>query len=368
MSRWTHQRLTERIDRYREFFANPERGQLLGLFSRWTFPVPNRELGLASLPNDHWDWPGDPTPQVDHAVRSLRAYLEHTAELDHDWIPHFAAGGGTGLYGAYLTDAEVTFSAETSWAQESVKVWEELDAIPRCPENRWTNAIRRMVARGVELCEGDYVASTMPHFAPSDMANAMRGNQLFLDLFDSPDELRRLLALCADATVWFQRELRAIAPQVTGSDSSLPGSSGAGIWMPGDAPFLSEDAADLCSPESYAEFFRPATQRILDELGGAVIHHHVIGSAVHPQIAKLRGLSALQISEDPNRPSPIHLSEALMDAHPIGLPLIVECEAHEVEPYLDVLARGRAVLQIRIRSKDEGRDVMRLVRRRSRLG
>ncbi|MFW6289316.1 MAG: hypothetical protein ACOC2Q_05990 [Spirochaetota bacterium] len=360
--------LKTRIDRYREFHANPEPGQILGLFSRWTFPVPNSELGLPGYPNDHWDWENDPVPQVDHAVRSLRAYLDHTSDLDHDWIPQFSVGGGTGLYGAYMTDADITFTEETSWAEESIRDWSDLDSLKVGEENRWTRSIRKMVARGVELCEGDYVASTIAHFAPSDMANAARGNQLFFDLYDSPEELRRLLDLCADSTVWLQRELRKIAPLVAGSDASRPGSAGAGIWMPGEAPFMSEDAADLCSPEAYAEFFRTATQRILDNLGGAVIHHHVIGSAVHPEIAKLHGLSALQISEDPNRPSPIHLSEELVEAHPIELPLIVECEAPEVESFLDVLARGRAVLQIRIRNKDEGRDVMKLIRSRSRLG
>ena len=360
--------LATRIDRYREFHANPEPGQMLGLFSRWTFPVSNAELGLPGYPNDHWDWEHDPVPQVDHAVRSLRAYLDHTADLDHDWIPQFSVGGGTGLYGAYMTDADITFTAETSWAEESIGDWSDLDSLEVGRENRWTRAIRRAVARGVDLCDGDYVPSTMAHFAPSDMANAARGNQLFYDLYDSPDELRRLLELCADSTVWLQRELRKIAPLVAGSDASTPGSSGAGIWMPGEAPFMSEDAADLCSPQAYVDFFRPATQRILDALGGAVIHHHVIGSAVHPQIAKLRGLSALQISEDPNRPSPIHLSEELVEAHPIELPLIVECEAAEVEPFLDILSRARVILQIRIRNKDEGRDVMKLIRKRSRLG
>lgn len=359
--------LRTRIDRYRDFFANPERGQILGLFSRWTFPISNKDLGLPSYPNNHWDWEHDPSPQAEHSVRSLRAYLAATADLDHDWIPHFSVGGGTGLYGAYMTDADVTFTAETSWADESIRDWSDLDALTVGTENRWTESIRKGVARGVELCEGDYVASTIAHFAPSDMANAARGNQLFFDLYDSPDQLRRLLDMCARSTIWLQTELRKIAPIVTGSDPSVPGSAGAGIWMPGEAPFLSEDAADLCSPQAYAEHFRPATQQILDVLGGAVIHHHVIGSAVHPEIAKLQGLSALQISEDPNRPSPIHLSEELIEAHPLELPIIIECEAAEVEQFIDVLARGRVILQIRIRNKDEGRSVMKLVRSRSKL-
>jgi hypothetical protein len=360
--------LKDRIDRYAEFYANPEPGQILGLFSRWTFPVSNEELGLPSFANDHWDWESDPTPQVDHAVRSLRAYLDYTSDLDHDLIPQIAVGGGTGFFGAYMTDADVTFTPETSWAEESVHDWSDLERIEVGAENRWTESARKMVRRGVELCDGDYVPSTIPHFAPSDMANAARGNQLFLDLYDSPQELSRLLDLCAQSTIWLQRELRAIAPLVHGSDPANLGSSGAGIWMPGEAPFMSEDAADLCSPDAYAQYFRPATQKIIDALGGAVIHHHVIGSAVHPEIAKLSNLSALQISEDPNRPSPIHLSEELIDSHPTKLPIIIECEAPEVPEFIDVLAKGRAILQIRIKNKDEGKDVMNLIRKRSRLG
>lgn len=132
MKQW----LRDRIDRYSEFYANPEPGQILGLFSRWTFPVSNHDLGLPSYPNNHWDWEGDPVPQVDHAVKSLRAYLDHTRDLDHDLIPQIAVGGGTGFYGAYRTDADVTFTGETSWAEESTHDWSELDDITVGTENR----------------------------------------------------------------------------------------------------------------------------------------------------------------------------------------------------------------------------------------
>lgn len=357
-----HNQLQTRIDRYKELFRNPEPGQILGLFSRWTFPVANKELGLESFPNDHWDYENDPEAAVDHRVASLRAYLAHTSDLDHDWIPAIAVGGGTGLYGAYLTDAEVTFSPETSWAKESLDSYDQLDSIEVGTENRWTRAIERMVRRGVGLADGDYVASTMPHFAPSDMANAIRGNSLFTDVYDDPESVAGLLRLCAEQTVWMERRLRAISGLADG------GSAGAGIWMPGTAPFMSEDAADLCSPDTYVELFRPATQRIVDQLGGAVIHHHIIGKAIHCDIAGLTGLSALQISEDPNRPSPITVAGELIDCHPPELPLILECDAHDVYESIETLKRGRVVLQIRISSKDEGREVMRFVRKHSRLG
>ena len=55
--------LKTRIERYREFYLNPEPGQVLGLFSRWAFPVSNSDLGLPGYLNNHWDWRNNPEAQ-----------------------------------------------------------------------------------------------------------------------------------------------------------------------------------------------------------------------------------------------------------------------------------------------------------------
>ena len=129
---------------------------------------------------------------------------------------------------------------------------------------------------------------------------------------------------------------------------------------------MSEDATDLCSADIYREFGFRYTQKVIDALGGAYIHHHMKGRHVHSQIATLRGLKTLEISWDPNCPKPIEQLEEIYAIHG-ELPLMTRCTAPEVYERIEEIKRGRMVLMLNVTSLEEAREVMRFIRKHSRI-
>ena len=51
------------------------------------------------------------------------------------------------------------------------------------------------------------------------------------------------------------------------------------------------------SPAQVDEFVRPCDQRLLDELGGGIVHFCGRGDHFIPSISKMRGLTAINLSQ-----------------------------------------------------------------------
>ena len=193
-----------------------------------------------------------------------------------------------------------------------------------------------------------------------DMANALRGNDLFTDFHDAPEQVQALMRYCADAIQWLEREQRRIVPMTMG------GSVIWGTWVPGRAIFMSEDVNDLSSAAVYAEFGQPYTAQIAAAMGGAWLHHHAKGLHLHQAIADSPDLRLLEISRDPNCERPIdHLPELFEWNN--GLPLMTKCDVADVYAKIDQMKQGRLILQLSAATLDEAREAIAFVRRHSRL-
>lgn len=210
------------------------------------------------------------------------------------------------------------------------------------------------------LWEGDFFLSTGSHMAPSDLANAIRGNDFFLDLYDETEKLGLLLGQCADAVIALHQHLNGYIPEQT------EGSATGAMWFPNDSPFLSEDAADLVSPELYKKQLFPNTQRILDAIGGAYIHHHAKGWHNHTAIASLKHLSAVELSWDPNCPRPVDHLEEFAELS-LKVPMQTRCTAQDIYQKMDEIMQCRLSLMVNVQSQEEAVEVVDFVRRRSRL-
>jgi hypothetical protein len=192
------------------------------------------------------------------------------------------------------------------------------------------------------------------------MANALRGNQLFYDFYDDPDKVHELLNISADAIIWLEKELRNLVKPVLG------GTVSGSMWFPGGAPYMSEDATDLCSADIYRKFGRAYTQKVIDALGGAYIHHHMKGAHVHSEIAKLNNLKTLEISWDPNCPKPIENLEKIYGWNG-DLPLMTRCTVEEVYEHIEEIKLGRMVLMLNVTNLEEARDVTKFIRKHSKI-
>jgi hypothetical protein len=352
--------LAERIQRYKAFYADKEPGNILVQISPYTFNIDYSHLDLNNKPLYMWDIESEAESIIDNQIRKVRYFNEYTKDLDNDYIPIVTSGLGVGVNSSFLVGNEVRFGIDTSWTQPAVFEWDDLDKLSFDKDNYWVRILKRMAKHSVNMCDGEYAVITFSHFAPSDMANALRGNQLFYDFYDYQEQVHKLMDISADAVIALERELKTIVPDVMG------GSVAAYAWMPGHALYMSEDAADLCAPEIYRKYCRSYTQKVIDAIGGAHIHHHGKGMHVHSEIAKLRNLHFVEISWDPNCPRPIDNLEKLIDMNP-ELPIMTRCTVEDVYEKIDVIKKGRVMLMLIVENLDEAREAVAFIRKHSRV-
>lgn len=352
--------IIEKVKRYRQFFNDDSPGQILATICPYTFELDYEAQGLGWRPLHTWNFARQSREFMDYHIRRLRYFIEYTKDIDNDYIPAISPGLGVGVHSAYFSGGDVTMGDDTSWDRHVIGEWEDLGRLLPDEGNFWFRTLKDMVRHCVDECDGDYAVSTLSNSGPGDMANALRGNDLFYDLYDEPRKVHELFDKSADAIIWLERELRSIAGMVDG------GTVTANMWFPGQAPYMSEDFTDLCAASFYREYGLKYTQKVIDAFGGAYIHHHAKGWHVHKDIAALKNLKMLEISLDPNCTRPVdHLNE-LFEMND-GLPLMIRCSAQDVYEKIESMKRGRLVIMLNIESIEEGREVMRFIRRNSKI-
>lgn len=351
-------KLSDLAKKYRQFFADTTPGQILVTICPYTFDIDYDAFGIRQRWLNEWDFETETELFAQTAKRSHDAWMEYTRDLDNDYFPALSVNLGYGAHSAFFSPQSLILGKDTSWTHPCVREWDDIDKLQTSENNVWYQKIMEIAGYFVQWQEGDYAVSGFSNAGPGDMANALRGNELFYDIYDEPEMVRRLMEQCVQPTVWLERQLQKLTGDVFG------GSVTANCWFPGRVPYLSGDFNDLCAPEVFREFDFIYMQRIMDAFDGAFVHHHAKGLHVHRDFAKLRGLKLLEISWDPNQPRPIDMLPDIYEMNN-GVPLMVRCHARDVYKRIDQLKASRTVLMLNIDTLDEGREVMKLIRRNS---
>lgn len=350
--------LNEKFKKYKQFFSDNSVGQILALICPYTFEIDYETHGLAWKPFSAWNYEKQSKDFVDYNIKRLKYFTDCTKELDNDYIPGFSPEVGIGVHSAYYSGHEVIMGDETSWDHPAIKDWQDMGKLKMDESNFWFRTLKDMVRYCVDVCDGDFTVSTLSNSGPGDMANALRGNDLFYDLYDEPQKVHELFDKSADAIIWLERELRKIIGTID------EGSIVANMWFPGKPLYLSEDFNDLCSAETYRKIGYRYTQKVIDAFGGAFIHHHAKGYHVHKEIASLQNLKMLEISLDPKCLRPVdHLNELFEMNN--GIPLMIRCSAQDVYEKINDMKKGRIVIMLNVDSLEEGAEVMKFIRKNS---
>lgn len=342
------------VQRYRQLYASREPGSIL----IHVFVPPDGEA-----PYDLREYR---LPDLAENARFVERYIAHRecflrgrlGVLD-DYVPDIFIHHGIGIHSAYLA-GDIQFSPDTSWSQPVIRQWSDLEGIRFSEGNPWFQVLRQTAEIYAQRLRGQVGIATFYHYSPLDMANALRGNDIFLDFYDAPQQVERLLDLCAEAIIALEDRLWPMVGDVEG------GAPLWGSWLPGHCLMMSEDVANLCKPSDYPRWAAPWTQRVIDHYDGAFIHNHALGMHDQPLIAKLRGLYVLQISEDPNCERPIDRLEELI-ASTGRVVLQVYCRPEEVERAVAMAQRGRVILQTSAPDVATANEIVAYVRGHSRI-
>ncbi len=263
-------KLTQTIDRYRRFYAS-DAGLLLTI---WYQP-PALDVPPA-IPIDQVDWANEASIRryAQRELDILHARRRATDPIDDDRIPTAMVFAGTGMIAAALVaDAHLVQQPDTNYLHAPITGWRDgLDRIGFRPDNPWYRAQMIMLRTFVDAWDGSYGILPFAHFGPTDLANQLRGNAIFTDVYECPDELHHLLERCTEAILATEADIRANHLHGYHLDGFT-----FGAWAP-TGTYLSCDFGDLVSPDTLRTFERPYFDRLVDAWGGCYLHHHELGA------------------------------------------------------------------------------------------
>ncbi len=325
-------RIATRIDRYRRLCAPGRPGDLLVVLRQDPPDLQARPL----LAYD-FDQGGHLALAAD-AVDRARVILQQSLDADDDLVPWLVPDFGIAINHAFLFDLPVRFAEDTSWAPHPLDdddAYERLDAIAYDPGNKWVRRIKEMHQFWRERADPSCVRTSFYHFSPLNLANALRGDSLFMDFYDKPDAVRNLLERCTRAIGDLEADL---APLL----ADQPGTAASGALAPKGSLFLYEDTMDMCGPDLAAAWGAPWSTALRDRFGAVTLYHHMMGQACHRVIGQVAQGSLIRIADNPNCPPAADaLAELYADSGDNAL--MFDCTLAELRALEPVLPRIRGV-------------------------
>ena len=296
-------------------------------------------------------------------VRHCTRHMNVLEAAEDDSLHCIHIDWGTGACASLFTGRPVSFQEGTAYSTDTViKSWDDIDRLKFDPENRWVK-YELDFWRGVSSAHVDGIAVN-PHLyrSPLDLANDLRGNRIFEDMYLAPEQVERLVSKCADLIIELDRHYRTEIPLLR----EAPG----GVWgvaLPEPGLIgLNGDPVDLISPEMGERFNHPYIERLVDYAGDVYFHHHTLGVSRVSSVAKIRGLMVQQFTPDPKCARVYDvLDETWVEASkrvPIDIWQNL-AEAPDVDAALEMMRRGRFIVRFYTPTLGECRRLIERIRR-----
>jgi hypothetical protein len=342
------------VRRSRAFYRAAEPGHFL---IHTTVPAETPDIP----PLRNFDLDNQLAEWLDSKLAAARAGWRAKAGLDDDAIPSICPRFGIAEHSAWL-GMEAVLQTDTCLPVPSLKSAQDLEGHRLSRQTKWFRYMKKGYDYLRSKKDGTFVLSVRGTMTPMDLANAWRGNELFLDIMLRPDFVHRMMRFLVEAVTWYYRQLSSWADYVKGGHVFALG----GAWMEKNViGHLSNDAAMLCSPQVYEEFGFPYEVELAKEFVG--VFYHVHNEKVHfvPQVAQLPGLRLLEVTNDPKTPGALDDLDRIFAATS-SANLMLRGTADEVRASIDRLTERNVFLQVSCRDRTEAQDIIAFVRDRSR--
>lgn len=267
------------------------------------------------------------------------------AVLD-DAIPTLAVNLGIGDYSAFVT-GDIFFSKDTSWSRPSLKNIKDYKKLEPLGTAQWYKRFLQICESIITNSKGSGIPFTRGFFSPLDLAESLRGQDIYTDFYDDPDGVHELLNFCADATIKFAEDIYSIAREHIGNEKFS-------MWFMDGAINMSEDIACMISADTYTEFAAPHTQRVINHFGRGFMHTHSRAMYLVREICRLDNVVNLWLATDPNQPRPIeNLEKLIQDAD--GVCMAIDClSMEEIEKNIGTALKGNVSFCLPVKSIEDG--------------
>lgn len=307
-------------------------------------------------PLNQWKFPEDLEPYLDACVENFVYYWTHRISIDDDLIPSMYPSFGIAEHSAFI-GGEVSFSSHTSWHHPIIQTWSDMDKLELREDNSWL----RMVIDGMEylkkISEDRYALKLRGAEAPMDIANALRGNDLFTDFYDEPENVHKLMEFCTEAAEWMLSHQKAVVGEFYGGTLT-----GGDVWLPGNSiGHLSEDAAALCAPNIYDTFGVPYTSRLCSRYDNTYMHTHALGEHTLPSICSIPGINFIEITNDPNCSRAIEVLKRNIGILQDKI-IHIELTKEEIHSNMETLKQLKTIIKYKAADLDDAAGIIATIR------
>lgn len=342
--------LEKKLERYKRLFSSETGTLIITRTSTWG----TEQSGYIPL-EDH-DLPRQWKKYMDSTIKRLESVWDNRT-IDDDLLPSINPFYGIAEHSSFFGGC-VSYGGDTSYHHP---ILESLDEISTLEIEENNPHYKMLLDSMTYLQECKHETNLVPSLrgaeSPLDIANAIRGNNLFLDMYDRENDVHSLLNKCSDALLW---NLENQISRVDAIDGGLI--TGFGIWMPGrSVGHISEDTSSMCSSDMYERYGLPYSQKVLDHYEGVLVHIHGLGAHILPQLCSMKNLLVVQIEADPNQPTPLEIFKSNEKIFRDKI-IMMRLDAKEYYDNRDFLQDKRTILQIAPSSMDEAQELVSCVR------
>jgi hypothetical protein len=175
-----------------------------------------------------------------------------------------------------------------------IQDWDKAAGIRYDPENAWVQRSLGLARQLVARSGGRYAVTPGLLEGPSDIcANLRSPTRLASDLYEHPDQVRRLSEMGALAWQEYTRALYDVIPLYDGGTVTQWS-----LWTPGRGAALQEDFCTLVSPRQYREFFAPLDRKLAQMADVTWMHVHAGALHLVDEILNLDEIRGIQIVYD----------------------------------------------------------------------
>lgn len=206
------------------------------------------------------------------------------------------------------------------WPHPILSAGEPLESLQPAYREDWIDALARFMSDLV-VEFGDRYPIGMPFLrGPIDVVAGMIGtDRACLEFYDHPDQMRRLIDLCA--TAWREISLR-LQPIISPFHGGYV-CGGRWVLAPGPCTYSSEDSTTFLSMDLFRRFLLPADQAISRTFPYGFVHRHSVSRQNIAGLLDLQSGWAIEITMDPMGPSVGEMLPLLGELQERGRPLIV---------------------------------------------
>ena len=341
------------VTRSKVFYAATKPGHFL---INTIIPVPTPEIP----PLHDFDLERQLTEWLDYKLASARPIWQAKAKLDDDGIPSICPQFGIAEHSAWL-GMDVLLQKDTCLSIPSIKSPEDLDRLHVSEETKWFQFMKKGYDYLRSKKDDSFVLSMRGTMAPMDLANALHGDELFMDFILQPEFVHRLMKFLVDAIDWYYRHLQTWTDDIDGGNVQYIGSG----WMDKNIiGHLSNDAALLCSPEIYEEFAFPYESELVEKFNGVFYHVHNERMHFIPKLAQLPGMTLLEVSNDPKTIGTLDDLDRIFAATG-SANLMLHGTSDLVRANIDQLKARNVFLQATCQDQKDAEDVIAFVRKHS---